>query len=214
MKKFTVSFKLTESQFKHFNSICESEGCESVTELFRHAGFRLWPMGKTGSSKSSDTKSQLSHNLVATKSQLSQEEKNEEREKSPHTPLKEKEISPAPDPVPAHHACACESARARNVSFGAGSGSVDFSDDVFGSGSGTGSAHVGSGPAKRVKVDRDFIMYSQFDPVSIALNYAEAVLQGKTWRDMGLEKYVFYRRLKKIETFFRQSATHPPKTIA
>ena len=91
MKKFTVSFKLTESQFKHFNSICESEGCESVTELFRHAGFRLWPMGKTGSSKSSDTKSQLSHNLVATKSQLSQEEKNEEREKSPHTPLKEKE---------------------------------------------------------------------------------------------------------------------------
>jgi hypothetical protein len=28
---------------------------------------------------------------------------------------------------------------------------------------------VGSGPAKRVKVDRDFIMYSQFDPVSIAL---------------------------------------------
>ena len=56
---------------------------------------------------------------------------------------------------------------------------------------------MGSGPAKRVKVDRDFIMYSQFDPVSIALIYAEAVLQGKTWRDMGLEKYVFYRRLKK-----------------
>jgi hypothetical protein len=44
--------------------------------------------------------------------------------------------------------------------------------------------------------------------------FAEAVLQGKTWRDMGLEKYVFYRRLKKIETFFRQSATHPQKTIA
>ncbi len=44
--------------------------------------------------------------------------------------------------------------------------------------------------------------------------FAEAVLQGKTWREMGLEKYVFYRRLKKIETFFRQSATHPQKTIA
>jgi hypothetical protein len=28
---------------------------------------------------------------------------------------------------------------------------------------------VRQGPAKRVKVDRDFIMYSQFDPVSIAL---------------------------------------------
>ena len=91
MRKFTVSFKLTESQYNHFNSICENEGCESITELFRHAGFRLWPMGKTGSFKPSSTKSQLSQNLVATKSELSQEEKNEEREKSPHTPLKEKE---------------------------------------------------------------------------------------------------------------------------
>ena len=92
-----------------------------------------------------------------------------EKEKSPHTPLKEKEISPAPDPVPAHHACACASARARNEPFGTGSdaGSVDISGKVLGSGSGT--APVGSGPAKRVKVDRDFIMYSQFDPVSIAL---------------------------------------------
>ena len=90
MKKFTVSFKLTESQYKHFNRICESEGCESITELFRHAGFRLWPMGKTGSFKSSQTKSQLIHNLVATKPHTPQEEKNEEREKSPHTPLKRK----------------------------------------------------------------------------------------------------------------------------
>ena len=91
MRKFTVSFKLKESQYNHFNSICENEGCESITELFRHTGFRLWPMGKTGSFKPSSTKSQLSQNLVATKSELSQEEKNEEREKSPHTPLKEKE---------------------------------------------------------------------------------------------------------------------------
>ena len=60
------------------------------------------------------------------------------------------------------------------------------------------------------------------EAVSVALSrlprrdrpFAEAVLQGKTWREIGVERYVFYRRLKKIETFFRQSATHPQKTIA
>ena len=60
------------------------------------------------------------------------------------------------------------------------------------------------------------------EAISVALSklprrdkpFAEAVLQGKTWREMGVEKYVFYRRLKKIKTFFRQSATHPPKTPA
>ena len=97
------------------------------------------------------------------------------------------------------------------MSFGAGSGSVDFSDDVFGSGPGTGSALVGSGPAKRVKVDRDFIMYSQFDPVSIALNYAEAVLQGKTWRDTGMAKPTFYRHLEKVEKFFAKVRLTPQK---
>jgi hypothetical protein len=70
---------------------------------------------------------------------------------------------------------------------------------------------VGSGPAKRVKVDRDFIMYSQFDPVSIALNYAEAVLQGKTWRDMGMAKPTFYRHLEKVEKFFAKVRLTPKK---
>ena len=44
--------------------------------------------------------------------------------------------------------------------------------------------------------------------------FAKAVLQGKTWREMRIERYRFYRRLKKIEEIFWQSATHPPKTIA
>ena len=60
------------------------------------------------------------------------------------------------------------------------------------------------------------------EAVSVALRglprrdrpFAEAVLQGKTWREIGVERYVFYRRLKEIETFFQQSATHPPKTPA
>ena len=69
-----------------------------------------------------------------------------EKEKSPHTPLKEKEISPAP--VPVHHACA----RAQGDSQPIGSGS----------GSGTGAAN-------RIKVDRDFILYGEFDPVAIAM---------------------------------------------
>ena len=67
----TVS-KLDGTMFKFDGTVSKFDG------TFRHAGFRLWPMGKTESFKSSHTKSQLS-----------QEEKNEEREKSP--PLKEKE---------------------------------------------------------------------------------------------------------------------------
>ena len=83
-----------------------------------------------------------------------------EKEKSPHTPLKEKEISPAPDPVPDHHACAraCEDSQP----LGTGSGTVDFLGSVFRSGSGTGAAN-------RIKVDRDFILFAEYDPVSIAL---------------------------------------------
>ena len=83
-----------------------------------------------------------------------------EKEKSPHTPLKEKEISPAPDPVPVHHACA--RAQGDSSPLGSGSGTVDVLGSVFRSGSGTGSA-------KRVKVDRDFILYGEFDPVNTAL---------------------------------------------
>ena len=87
-----------------------------------------------------------------------------EKEKSPHTPLKEKEISPAPDPVPVHHACA--RAQEGSSPFGSGSGSVDIFGSVSRSGSGTGS---GTGAARRVKVDRDFILYGEFDPVNTAL---------------------------------------------
>ena len=79
----------------------------------------------------------------------------------PHT---EKEISPAPDPVPVHHACA--RAQEGSSPFGSGSGSVDIFGSVSRSGSGTGS---GTGAARRVKVDRDFILYGEFDPVNTAL---------------------------------------------
>ena len=79
-----------------------------------------------------------------------------EKEKIPHTPLREKEISPAPVPVPDHHACAraCEDSQP----LGTGSGSVDFLESGF-----------RSGAARRVKIDRDFILFAEYDPVSIAL---------------------------------------------
>jgi hypothetical protein len=44
--------------------------------------------------------------------------------------------------------------------------------------------------------------------------FAEAVLQGKTWRDMGISRQGFWKRVKKIETFFAKRLTHPQKTIA
>ena len=81
-----------------------------------------------------------------------------EKEKSPHTPQKEKEISPAPVPVPDHRACAraCEDSQP----LGTGAGSVDFLESGFRS---------GAGAARRVKIDRDFILFAEYDPVSIAL---------------------------------------------
>ena len=81
-----------------------------------------------------------------------------EKEKIPHTPLREKEISPAPVPVPDHRACAraCEDSQP----LGTGSGSVDFLESGFRS---------GPGAARRVKIDRDFILFAEYDPVSIAL---------------------------------------------
>ena len=81
-----------------------------------------------------------------------------EKEKSPHTPLKEKEISPAP--VPDHHARMRACVRVREESFGTGSGSVDVLGNASSSGSGT---------ASRIKIDRDFILYGEYDPVSIAM---------------------------------------------
>ena len=44
--------------------------------------------------------------------------------------------------------------------------------------------------------------------------FAQAVLDGKSWQEIGVERYAFYRLLKKVEKIFRQSATHPPKTLA
>jgi hypothetical protein len=84
-----------------------------------------------------------------------------EKEKIPHTPLREKEISPAPVPVPVHHACAraCEDSQP----LGTGSGSVDFFESGFRS-------EARSGTAKRVKVDCDFILHAPYDPVSLALS--------------------------------------------
>ncbi len=60
------------------------------------------------------------------------------------------------------------------------------------------------------------------EAVSVALSrlprrdrpFAEAVLQGKTWREMGLSKRTFYWRLKKVEKIFMKSCTHPKKTPA
>jgi hypothetical protein len=84
MKKIHISFRITQAQYDHFESLRERTGYESVTELFRMAAFRLWPMPKSTPLQPRDYR-------VITGSSQGQEEKNEEREKSPHTPLKEKE---------------------------------------------------------------------------------------------------------------------------
>ena len=60
------------------------------------------------------------------------------------------------------------------------------------------------------------------EAISVALSrlprrdrsFVEAVLQGKTWREMGLSRQGFWKRVKKIETFFAKRLTHPPKTPA
>ena len=57
------------------------------------------------------------------------------------------------------------------------------------------------------------------EAVSFALNllapedkaFAQGILDGKSWREMGIERYKYYRLLKKVEKNFRQSATHPRK---
>ena len=111
MKRITISFKITEAQFHHFEKRMEIEGCESVTAMFRKAGFLRWPMPKSHEG----IKQSLSDNSAITKQSLSnhlvQEEKKEEREKSPHTPLKEKEARKEEGHVLYNAcvgACACE----------------------------------------------------------------------------------------------------------
>lgn len=98
MKKHQICLMLSDMQYGHFRSLLESEGCESVTEMFRKCVFGRWPIKKQPSAASSkavptveSTISQHGHNHAATMPEHGKEEKKEEREKSPHTPLKEKE---------------------------------------------------------------------------------------------------------------------------
>ena len=86
MKK-QVCIKLTEAQYNHFLSLVEREGCKSLPEMLRKAAFIRWPMNKSKDIQISTAIPQISTAIP----QISQEEKKEEREKSPHTPLKEKE---------------------------------------------------------------------------------------------------------------------------
>ena len=59
------------------------------------------------------------------------------------------------------------------------------------------------------------------EAVSIALTrlspndraFAQAVLEGKSWQDLGIPESSFYWRLKKIETFFSNLWSAPPKTF-
>ena len=44
--------------------------------------------------------------------------------------------------------------------------------------------------------------------------FAQAVLDGKSWQEIGVERYAFYRLLKKVENIFRRIDSHPPKTLA
>ena len=80
MKKRQIGIRLTNAQIAHFEALAEKEGCESIAEMFRKAAFSRWPMSKGVNSAP-----------TVANSMPTQEEKKEEREKSPHTPLKEKE---------------------------------------------------------------------------------------------------------------------------
>ena len=95
-------------------------------------------------------------------------ERDKEKGKSPHTPLKEKETEKEtfPEPVPEHRARACArtcagagaGACAREGASRSGSGAVDIRHGSSGSGS-----------ANHVKIDRDFIMDPAYDAVQVAL---------------------------------------------
>ena len=87
MKKRQIGIRLTDAQIAHFEALAEKEGCESIAEMFRKAAFSRWPMNKSANCAPTVA------NCVPTvaNSVPTQEEKKEEREKSPHTPLKEKE---------------------------------------------------------------------------------------------------------------------------
>ena len=75
MKKRQIGIRLTDAQIAHFEALAEKEGCESIAEMFRKAAFSRWPMSKGVNSAPTVA------NSVPT-----QEEKKEEREKSPPHP--------------------------------------------------------------------------------------------------------------------------------
>ena len=59
----------------------------------------------------------------------------------------------------------------------------------------------------------------RLDAASVELNrlsptdrrFAKSVLEGKSWQDLGIPESSFYWRLKKIETFFSNLWSAPPK---
>ena len=61
----------------------------------------------------------------------------------------------------------------------------------------------------------------RLDAASVELNrlsptdrrFAKSVLEGKSWQDLGIPESSFYWRLKKIETFFSNLWSAPPKTV-
>ena len=87
MKKRQIGIRLTDAQIAHFEALAEKEGCESIAEMFRKAAFSRWPMNKSANCAPTVANSMP----TVANSMPTQEEKKEEREKSPHTPLKEKE---------------------------------------------------------------------------------------------------------------------------
>ena len=44
--------------------------------------------------------------------------------------------------------------------------------------------------------------------------FVQDVFKGKNWEEIGISESTFYRHMKKVEKIFRQSATHPLKTLA
>ena len=44
--------------------------------------------------------------------------------------------------------------------------------------------------------------------------FAENVLNGKKWEEIGISESTFYRLMKKVENIFRNIDSHPPKTLA
>ena len=88
MRKHQICIMLSDMQYDHFRSLLESEGCESVTEMFRKCVFGRWPIKKQPSATSSkavptveSTMPQHGHNHAATMSEHGKEEKKEERER-------------------------------------------------------------------------------------------------------------------------------------